>query len=229
MRSLTVLATLLAGAYAPGIVSAAVPDPSHCTVPAYIDLVGSNAGVPDPQGLIVITIRDFLNNPISGSYVELNFSNCADSKLSLSQAAGVTLDCANRALRATTNAAGQAFFIAMGAANVASPPVPPAIAAGAGAGCARCYADGIQIATMTVVAPDLNGFVTGDGVNGVDYEVLAQEIAAIGLGASYRGRDDFNHDGVVNGFDLSVLLNRYIGPGGSVDPKAPPYGSGFCP
>jgi len=66
-------------------------------------------------------------------------------------------------------------------------------------------------------------------VNGIDYEVLLQEIGSIAAGAAYKGRDDFNHDGRINAADLSVLLNRYIGPGGSVDPKAPPYGLGFCP
>jgi hypothetical protein len=227
MKPLVVIASFLAGACAPGIVSAAVPDPGHCTVPAYIDLVGSNDGVPDPAGLIVITVRDAVNNPIAGADVELNFQNCSDSRLSMFQSA--TLDCNNRALHATTNVVGQAFFVAMGAANVASPPVPPAIAPGSGAGCARCFADGIQIGVMTVGTPDINGAIVGDGVNGIDFEVLRADIGAIGLGAPYRGRSDLNHDGSVNAADLSILLVRYISPGGSCDPQAVPYGTGFCP
>ena len=66
-------------------------------------------------------------------------------------------------------------------------------------------------------------------MNGIDYEILLQEIASIGLGAAYKGRDDFNHDGFINGSDLIIFLNKYLAPGGSVDLEAVPYGLGFCP
>jgi hypothetical protein len=213
----------------PVAVSAAVPDPTHCTAPSYIELVGSSGGVPDPNGQIVVTVRDFANNPIQGSRVELDFSNCSDSKLSLSQQAGVSVDCSSKLLSTTTNILGQAIFVAMGASNVAQPPAPPAIAPGAGTHCAICYADGVLIGTMTVVTPDLNGFVTGDGVNGIDYEVLFNELVATSLGAPYRGRDDFDHNGIISAADLASFFARYIEPGGSVDAQAPPYGLGFCP
>src|SRR4249920_2220793 len=98
MKPLIVFATFLAGACAPNIVCAAVPDPAHCTVPAFIDLVSSDADVPDPAGQIVITVRDFANNPIAGADVELNFQNCMDSRLSVTQPAGVRVDCNNRSL-----------------------------------------------------------------------------------------------------------------------------------
>jgi hypothetical protein len=228
MRSL-VLATFLAVACSPGIASALVPDPLHCVVPAYLDLVGSNLGIPDPQGQIVITVRDFVNNPIFGATVILDFTNCSDSKLSVSQQTGIGLDCANKTLATTTNSFGQAFFIPMGAANVSVPATPPAISPGAGAGCARCYADGVLLGFITVATPDLNGAAVGDGVNAIDYEVLKSEIGSAGLGAPYRGRADLSHDGVINAADLAISLSRYLRLGGSIDLQATPYGRGFCP
>ena len=57
------------GLFMAAAASAAVPDPAHSTVPAYVKVGGaqSNAGVPDPSIAFSVTVRDFLNNPISGS------------------------------------------------------------------------------------------------------------------------------------------------------------------
>jgi hypothetical protein len=177
----------------------------------------------------MITVRDAVNNPVANAEVILDFSNCTDTKLSLSQGAGVTLNCLNRTLTAKTDAAGRAFFTPMGAANVATPLTPPSIAPGAGSGCCRVFAEGIQLGNCTVATPDLNGAAVGDGVNGIDYEVLIAEIGASGSGAPYRGRDDLNHDGIVNGIDLAAFLSRYLELGGSTDLVATPFGGGYCP
>ena len=105
---------------------------------------------------------------------------------------------------------------------------PPLIAPGPGAGCCRVFAEGVQLGNCTVATPDLNGAAVGDGVNGIDYEVLLAEIAASNSGAPYRGRDDLNHDGNVNISDLSTLLS-YLGSGGSDGPRRGSVRRGVLP
>ena len=152
----------------------------------------------------MITVRTAASNPIPNAEVILDFSNCTDTKLSLSQGAGVILNCLNRTLTAKTDAAGRAFFTAMGAANVATPLTPPSIAPGAGAGCCRVFAEGIQLGNCTVATPDLNGVVVGDGVNTIDHLVLLPR-SRRAAGRPVQGRDDLNHDGIVNSLDLATL------------------------
>jgi hypothetical protein len=196
------------GLFMAAAASAAVPDPAHSTVPAFIVAGGaqSNAGVPDPSIAFTITVRDFLNNPISGSNVEVNYSNCSDTKLCTAVVAGRTVDCTNRAVRSSTNAAGQVGLSILGGSTNQGTTVPPAIAAGAGAGCIRVYADGIQLATATSVVYDQNGsLVGGNGVNGLDLSIAKNDAGAAALGAAYRGRTDYTKDGSVNGADLAAL------------------------
>jgi hypothetical protein len=197
------------GLFMAAAASAAVPDPAHSNVPAYVKVGGaqSNAGVPDPTIAFSITVRDFLNNPISGSNVEVNFGNCSDTKLCTAVIAGQTVDCTNRAVRASTNASGQVTLSILGGSTNAGITVPPAIAAGAGSGCIRVYADGIQLATATSVVYDQNGSAVppGNGVNGLDFSIAKSDVGASGLGAPYRGRTDYTTDGAVNGADLSAL------------------------
>jgi hypothetical protein len=220
------------------VASAAVPDPAHSSVPAFIRAGGAqtNAGVPDPTLAITITVRDFLNNPISGSNVEINYSNCSDTKLCTAVVAGRTVDCTNRAVRASTNASGQVSVSILGASTNAGTTVPPAIAGGAGSGCIRVYADGIQLATATSIDYDQNGsLVGGNGVNALDLSIAKNDVGASGLGAAYRGRTDYTGDGSVNAADLAALKtvvgNSGLGtgsgagcagnPGGVVQPYCP--------
>jgi hypothetical protein len=196
------------GLFMAAAASAAVPDPAHSNVPAYVKVGGAqtNAGVPDPTIAFSVTVRDFLNNPISGSNVEVNFGNCSDTKLCTAVIAGQTVDCTNRAVRASTNASGQVTLSILGGSTNAGTTVPPAIAAGAGSGCIRVYADGIQLATATAVDYDQNGSLSGgNGVNGLDFSIAKNDVGASGLGAAYRGRTDYTTDGNVNGADLSAL------------------------
>jgi len=202
------------GLFMASIAGAAVPDPAHSQVPAYIDAVGvqattgANAGLPDGRGAFTVTVRDFLNNPISGSNVEINYANCSDTKLCTAVIAGRTVDCTNKAVRASTNAAGQVTVTVLGA-SIHPGAVPPAIFAGAGVGCIRVYADGIQLATATSVVYDLQGarnFPTNNGVNGGDVPYLINDVGAINAGAAYKGRTDYDHNGVVNGADISLFV-----------------------
>jgi len=210
MTGLVRKATLLGvcGLLIAAVVSANVPDPSKSTTPGFIKVGGAQttAGVPDPTITYTVVVRDFANNPIAGSSIELNFANCTDTKLCTAVVAGRTVDCTTPAVRLTTNASGQAIVSVMGASTNPGTFVPPNIAPGAGLGCMRVYADGIQLGTVTSVDYDQNGSVgSGNGVNGLDFSIAKSDVGAIGLGAAYKGRADYDLNGAVNGSDLSSL------------------------
>jgi len=211
-------------------------------VPAFIRAGGaqSNAGAPDPSIVFTITMRDFLNSPISGLDVEVNFSNCSDTRLCTAVIAGRTVDCTNKAVHATTNAAGQVTLAILGGSTNAGTVVPPAIAAGAGSGCISVYAalcgEPRTEWRATSVVYDQNGaLVGGNGVNGLDLAIARNDVGAAGLGAAYRGRTDYNADGVVNGADLSFLKavvgNSGLGTGSGAGCAGAPGGmpQPYCP
>jgi hypothetical protein len=104
MTGLVRKATLLGvcGLFLAAAASANVPDPSKSSVPGFLRVGGAqtNAGVPDPTITYTVTVRDFANNPIAGSFVEANFTNCTDTKLCSAVVAGQTVDCTNKAVRA---------------------------------------------------------------------------------------------------------------------------------
>jgi len=185
-------------------------DPAHSTVPAFIRVVGSRQGTPDPSGVFTITVRDFLNNPIAGSLVRLEFQpNCTDTRICAAQANGVSIDCPNGAVEATTSSlpAGQVTLIIQGSADNHGP-MPVQGWPGASSGCIRVFAGGIQIATATAVVYDVNGTSNlpgNPGVNGADYSFVWASIGAVGGGGPYRGRVDYSTDGFVNGADLSFF------------------------
>jgi len=238
MTGLVRKATLLGvcGLLIAAVASANVPDPSKSTVPGFIKVGGAQttAGVPDPTITYTVTVRDFANNPIAGSNVELNFSNCSDTKLCTAVVAGQTVDCTNKAVRATTNASGLAIVKVLGGANNPGTAVPPAIWPGAGLGCVRVYADGIQIGTATAVDYDQNGSVpSGNGVNGLDFSIAKSDVGAVGLGAAYKGRTDYDANGAVNGSDLSSLKtivgNSGLGTGSGAGCASGGTAQPYCP
>jgi len=238
MTGLVRKATLLGvcGLLIAAVASANVPDPSKSTVPGFIKVGGAQttAGVPDPTITYTVTVRDFANNPIAGSNVELNFSNCSDTKLCTAVVAGQTVDCTNKAVRATTNASGLAIVKVLGGANNPGTSIPPAIWPGAGLGCVRVYADGIQIGTATAVDYDQNGSVpSGNGVNGLDFSIAKSDVGAVGLGAAYKGRTDYDANGAVNGSDLSSLKtivgNSGLGTGSGAGCASGGTAQPYCP
>ena len=219
MTGLVRKATLLGvcGLIFAGVASASVPDPTKSSVPLYVNVGGkqtTNPALADGQLAFTVTVRDFGNNPIAGANVEVNFQNCTDTRLCSFNLGAQTVDCNNRAVRATTNAAGQVSLSVLGGSTNSAPPAPPAVAAGAGAGCVRIFAEGIQLGVATAVLFDQDGAVPPlgvgpafrNGVKGSDLPIILTEIGAGNSGAPYRGRSDFTHDGAVNGFDLSSFL-----------------------
>jgi len=195
------------GLFIASVAGAAVPDPAHSTVPAYIFSGGvktSTDPTPDPGIAITIVVRDFLNNPIVGSNVELNYSQCADTKICTAVVAGTTVDPVSHTIRLQTGAGGIASMTVMGASINVAPPA--ANVGGAGAGCIKVYADGIQLAASTSVDLDQNGAAASGaspGVNGADVSFVFLDIGRAGTDLIYRGRADYSKDGVVNGADAA--------------------------
>lgn len=210
MTGLVRKATLLGvcGLLAASAAMANVPSPTNSTVPSYINIGGkvSLVGGPDPSIAYTVVVKDALGAVIAGSLVELNLQNCTDADLCTAVVAGETVDCVNKAVRGNTNATGQITFSILGAGFNPGNLVPPAIFAGAGLNCMRVFADGTQLNQATVIHNDPNGNKSGagnNGTNGLDLAVFKTDLGAAGLGAPYRGRSDYSHDGTVNGLDLS--------------------------
>jgi hypothetical protein len=243
MTGLVRKATLLGvcGLILAATASANVPDPTKSTVPGFIKVGGTQslAGVPDPTISYTVTVRDFANNPIAGSFVEINFTNCTDTELCTAVIAGQTVDCTNKAVRATTNASGQAVVTVLGAADNPGTTVPPAIWPGAGAGCVRVYGDGIQLGTATSVTYDQNGGTVlpgpggGNGVTPVELSISKNDIGAVGLGAAYKGRSDYSTDGALSPVDLSfhktVVGNSGLGTGSAGGCAGGGVAQPYCP
>ena len=219
MTGLVRKATLLGvcGLIFAGVASASVPDPTKSSVPLFVKVGGkqtTNPALADGSLGFTVTVRDFGNNPIAGANVEVNFQNCTDTRLCSFNLGAQTVDCINRAVRATTNAAGQVSFSILGGSTNASPPAPPAIAPGSGSGCVRIFAEGIQLGVATSVLYDQDGAVPPlgvgalfrNGVKGSDLPTILSELGSAAAGAPYRGRSDFSADGAVNGFDLAAFL-----------------------
>jgi pimeloyl-ACP methyl ester carboxylesterase len=162
------------------------------TVPAFIRLVGSHAGVPDvPGGQFLVVVRDFANNPVPNLNVVVDFSGCADVRIASDQLNPATIvDCAARTVGAFTDATGTATFTVLGSST--GP-------AQSGFNCARVFAEGIQLAAPTVATFDL------DGANGVSIGDLSVWLSDLGSG-TYHGRADYDGNAMMGIGDLSVWL-----------------------
>jgi hypothetical protein len=167
------------------------PTPSNSTCPAFIRLVGSSAGVPDSTaGKFTIVIRDIANNPVPNSFVVLDFSGCPDVRIASDQLnPNYTVNCTNHTVGAYTNLSGQVAFTLLGSSWNAG--------THSGLSCARAYFDGVQLASPTVAAFDLNGMSGVDGADG------AVALTDLGLHV-YHGRDDYDGNMTVNGADLAI-------------------------
>src|SRR4249920_2371509 len=89
------------------------PDPSRSTVPKFVRVGGKqtvNPSLPDPSLAYTVTVRDFASNPVAGSTVVLNFTNCTELRLCSFNLGAQTVNCLAKTVTATANAAGQVTF-----------------------------------------------------------------------------------------------------------------------
>ena len=201
----------------------------HLSLPSAFIKVGGKTtptGGPDPTIAFTITVRDFANNPIAGSNVELQFQNCTDTFLCT---AGTGVDCtggpgATQIVSGLTNAAGQVTFSVLGAANnygdAAHCPGSPVFCPGAGRDCIRIYVDGCLLGHATAVDFDQNGKNggTNNGVNAADLAALKVDIAGFASGKLFVGRSDYSDPGLtytIDAADLSAMKTVVAASAGS--------------
>ncbi|MDM8008391.1 MAG: hypothetical protein QUV05_19820 [Phycisphaerae bacterium] len=198
VRKASLLAVL--GLLAASVAVAGVPDPTQSVVPTYFDLVGCSGGVIDPYGAFTVTVNDAAGNPVQGCEVKIVFQS--DLKV-YDTISGLTVDCGNRAVIATSDATGVANF------NISGATINPnGVAAGAGAGGAEIFACEISLGFATVGVFDESGAVGVLGVGGADLTGWLGDFGKQGT-IGYKGRSDFNHDGAIGGADLSKWLQRF--------------------
>jgi hypothetical protein len=216
-------------AAAPRAAASDQPGPQNSIVPSVIEVLGVNgAGVPDSGAAFDVWVRDLANNPIEGSFVVVDLVNCPDLRISRQSSglvnpalAGQVLDCPTRTIRGVSDMNGRVRMSVLGAAvNMTGGP-----AFGAGARCARFYADGVLIGLATVHIYDQNG-ASGGPVDGVEIADLARWLVDFGSGV-YVGRSDYGPGsaGVLTADDFSVWLRRF----GAGTSASGTQGAGFCP
>lgn len=226
-RRISTLFVPLLGLVLAASAHAGVPDPTNSIVPKFVRVGGkqtTNPSLPDASLAYTVTVRDFANNPVAGSTVVLKFTSCTELRLCSFNLGAQVVNCPAKTVTLTTNGVGQATFSILGASTLAPPPAPPAVAPGAGAGCVTISADAVPLGTATAVIYDLDGAVPPlgvgsafhNGVHGNDLLLVESEVNAnivdsiangtCGPGPLYRGRCDYNEDGVINSADLSRFL-----------------------
>jgi hypothetical protein len=171
------------------------PIMTNSTIPAFIHLVGSAAGVPDTTaGRFTVVIRDIANNPIPNSFVVVDFSNCPDIRIASDQLnPNYTVNCTNHTVGAYTNVEGKVVFTLLGSSwNAGTYSGPSA---------ARMFSDGVLLGSTIASVFDLDG---KGGVSGADVSEWLGDLAT----QVYRGRSDYNGSGTISGADFSVLLGE---------------------
>jgi len=203
----TALALLLlscAGVLSP----AAASVPATGVIPKVIRLVGASSGVLSTSvGDFTVTVNDNANNPIQGSSVILDFTNCGTSDVRFASGqleAGLTTDCPTKSVRGLTNASGQITFKIMGNSQN-----PTGGAAGLAVPCLRIFADGVLLdphhvgtfagVKAVIVAPyDETGSA---GFTALDLSAFIGDLFHVP--ATYYARSDFDGNGAVTALDLS--------------------------
>ncbi len=187
---------------------AGVPDPSKCTVPTFIDMVGTTVGTPDARGTFTITVRDMGNNAIPNCQVILDFLACTDLRLCDDQLDTTkVVDCPTATVRGFTNGSGQITFTVLGAGKNNPAPV-----AGPGANCINILASGVSLGLATAAAYDQNGASTNNGAELTDMIAILKDWGS-GL---YFGRSDLDHDSTLGLTDMIRDL-KCIGDGTSTN------------
>ena len=158
--------------------------------------VSARAGVPSPSNsthdpcfmacplgdaVYHVTVRDLANNPVAGSSVVLDFSQCGFVHC-VNPGAGITVSDVSKTMRAFSNATGVASFpLAMGGCC-------PSV---------KVYADGVLIATVAMTSPDADASLT---VNAIDVGIVAS-----GSSLPYSVCNDLDCNGVVDAADVDVV------------------------
>jgi hypothetical protein len=192
-----------------------------------------------------ITVRDGNNNPVAGSSVVVDFSGCyspgqpaGNFKLGSVQAdPAITTVCGTRTVTKAADANGDVCFTIIGNTDqtFACAGAPPNCSGGggsrddgpgAGAVCAKVYADAVLLGTALCIVNryDLN---LDSAVNAGDSSLLTDLKGEFGAGGSpgYRTFGDYNADGAVNAADSSIQSDAK----GNYGQGVLVYGGAYCP
>jgi hypothetical protein len=161
----------------PTVASSGVPSPANSTVDACL------LACPAADFTFHVTVRDLASNPLPGSSVVVDFSQCPQVVACPYIGDGLTWDATSRTVRATSDASGLATFT-MHLGGVCPNTQ------------ARIYADAVLLAQRTLANPDQ------DGNTIVDANDDAVEAGKIG-GADLTG--DLTCEGTVTAADLAVV------------------------
>jgi hypothetical protein len=157
--------------------------PARSAVPSPANSTHDPCFVACPLGDITyhVIVRDLANNPVAGSNVVLDFSQCGFVHCQ-NPGPGIIANDAAHTMSTTANAAGVASFpLKMGGCC-------PAV---------RILADGVVLAGVSMSSPDQDANLT---VNGTDASILTGLMSM-----PYSVCGDLNCDGIVNVNDLAVL------------------------
>jgi hypothetical protein len=176
--TLALRSTLLAAALA--LVSAssaqsAVPSPTNSSHDACF--------VVCPLGDLTyhVTVRDIANNPIAGSSVVLDYSQCGFVHCS-NPGPGIVANDAAKTMTSLSNAAGVASFpLKMGGCC-------PAV---------KIFADGVLLATVSMTSPDQDASLL---VNGTDLSILTALFSG-----PYNVCGDLDCSGTIGANDFGIL------------------------
>jgi len=150
MRSLVLVAALIAITCSVASADFSVVDPSNCEVPSHLIVVGSNGSYGDIAGTFSVVVRDF-NHRTMNCMVEVWFADCPYVRLCTNQlSSGLTMSCASRVMSRMSDAGGAANFRVIGDASPAGCPSDPP-------GRVSVYACGVLIGTATVSVLDIDG------------------------------------------------------------------------
>jgi hypothetical protein len=214
-RALLVLSAMLLF-LASAIGAQAQPDPANCTIglvspPAglapVIPLVGYNVvggnNVVDPFGTFNVTVVDYLGHPIPNCTVSVDFTNTGNmSPSSVQYFPGVSVTCTPPVVSATTDNSGIAHFDIMGSAINLPPAGTPSGPCSADVYANCCFGGKIKIATIPVVAFDLDGC---NGVSTNDLHLFQCQYAT-GKSPCYI---DYDKVGGVTANDLSIMATVF--------------------
>ena len=198
-----------------GSAMAAVPSPANSTIPANVNVVGTNGplgafavmgpGGVDPAGAFTVVVRDLANNPIQNSSVVVDFTGASDIFLCTDAVPGLVVDCVTKTVRGFTDVTGSVTLYVVGAANNTGATGGLA-APGSGLDAVAIFADGVNLGNVHITAVlDQNGAVGGNGHNAQDLAFFRDDLGSAALFGTYRARSDYNFDETNSGLDLSVF------------------------
>ena len=155
----------------------AVPSPANSTHdPCFV-------ACPLGDVLYHVTVRDAANNPVPGSSVVLDYSQCGFVHCT-NPGAGIVANNALKTMTTTANASGVALFpLQMGGCC-------PAV---------KIFADGVLLATVSMASPDQDASLL---VNGSDTAIMTALLA----GGVYNACGDLDCSGFLGANDLNLLL-----------------------